>query len=104
MPKTKKTPNPAARALALMRRDHRSAKKIEDQFTGLNVSKEYRRQLRRRAQGLCIVAGCPNRLATANHCGYHADEFNKRRRIRYHQEHPDARTFKRPRRQSKRRK
>lgn len=62
----------AGRTLAALRKHHRGRAPIQDEFTDLKVSKERKRQLRRRAKGLCVIAGCENPLVTINHCAVHA--------------------------------
>lgn len=44
---------------------------IQDQFTNLDISKQRKYQLRKRARGLCII--CPRKLAkdNANFCSVH---------------------------------
>jgi hypothetical protein len=41
-------------------------------FAHLDVSRERKRQLRKRAEGFCIIAGCNEPLVTENHCARHA--------------------------------
>jgi len=53
-------------------------KRIEDQFTGLAVSRQRRWQLRKLASGKCIV--CGRRRINAKFCRVHRGRVNAKRR------------------------
>lgn len=55
--------------------------RIIDEFTDLPVSNQRKWQLRKSAQGLCIICGNPKDHESAEHCATHYLAMLKRKRV-----------------------
>lgn len=53
-------------------------KKIDDEFTGLKVSRERKRQLRKNRGGLCFVPGCDRKDEGGGRCRFHTGRTQRK--------------------------
>lgn len=49
-------------------------RKIEDEFTGMKVSRQRKSQLRKKKAGICM--DCDKPLETKNYCRFHSNKRN----------------------------
>ncbi len=57
-------------------------RRINDEFSDLNISRERKRQLRMKKRGLCVVPSCGEKAVVGERCLAHAKERREKQRRR----------------------
>lgn len=58
--------------------------KIEDEFTDLPYSRQYKWQLRKKKQKRCTICGKARATHSVHFCQYHLDRANEKGKEKYH--------------------
>lgn len=59
------------------------SKAIQDQFTGLKITRQYRYQLRKAAKNKCVICGRPRSRRSATYCAKHLEAARLRSKQLY---------------------